>query len=126
MKNAPFVIKLMYKHGLDPLMMAIEIGKPEIAVELFKAGARKTNAVVIAAKKKGYTTFVKYVKDNFKVICDPLGYSQHTGQCWADSFQELFFFADGLKEFTQWRSRIDIMLVSKQYETDLYIIIIIL
>jgi hypothetical protein len=34
-------------------------------------------------------------------ICDKLGFSQHIGECWVDSIQELFFFTDGLKEITQ-------------------------
>jgi len=34
-------------------------------------------------------------------ICDKLGFSQHIGECWVDSIQELFFFTDELKEITQ-------------------------
>ena len=34
-------------------------------------------------------------------VCDLLGYSQHTDDCAANTIQELFFFADNIKEWTQ-------------------------
>ena len=34
-------------------------------------------------------------------ICDFIGFSQHKGECWNDTIQETFLFADGLKEVTQ-------------------------
>ena len=34
-------------------------------------------------------------------ICDPIGYSQHGGECWSDTLQQLILFSDGLKEYTQ-------------------------
>jgi len=34
-------------------------------------------------------------------ICDKLGFSQHEGECWIDTVQELFFYTDELKELTQ-------------------------
>ena len=34
-------------------------------------------------------------------ICDFIGFSQHKGECWNDTIQEIFLFADGLKEVTQ-------------------------
>ncbi len=34
-------------------------------------------------------------------ICDFIGFSQHKGECWNDTLQEIFLFADGLKEVTQ-------------------------
>lgn len=34
-------------------------------------------------------------------ICDFIGFSQHKGECWNDTIQEIFLFADGLKEITQ-------------------------
>lgn len=34
-------------------------------------------------------------------ICDSLGLRQHSGECWSDSLQELFMFADNFKEITQ-------------------------
>jgi len=34
-------------------------------------------------------------------ICDKLGFSQHLGECWIDTIQEVFFYTDGLKELTQ-------------------------
>jgi len=34
-------------------------------------------------------------------ICDYVGYSQHSGECWVDTIQQIFFFTDGLKELTQ-------------------------
>ena len=34
-------------------------------------------------------------------ICDYIGLSQHEGECWVDTIQQIFFFTDGLKELTQ-------------------------
>jgi len=34
-------------------------------------------------------------------ICDKLGFSQHIGECWIDTIQEVFFYTDGLRELTQ-------------------------
>lgn len=34
-------------------------------------------------------------------ICDSKGFSQHKGECWNDTLQEIFLFTDGLKEITQ-------------------------
>jgi hypothetical protein len=34
-------------------------------------------------------------------ICDFIGFSQHKGECWNDTLQEIFLFTDGLKEITQ-------------------------
>lgn len=34
-------------------------------------------------------------------ICDDEGYSQHKGECWNDTLQEIFFFSDGIKDHTQ-------------------------
>lgn len=34
-------------------------------------------------------------------ICDDQGFSQHKGECWNDTLQEIFFFSDGLKDITQ-------------------------
>jgi hypothetical protein len=34
-------------------------------------------------------------------ICDPIGFQNHTGECWNDVIQEIFLFCDGLKEYSQ-------------------------
>ncbi len=34
-------------------------------------------------------------------LCDSEGYYQHTGECWSDTLQQVFFNADGLKEISQ-------------------------
>lgn len=34
-------------------------------------------------------------------ICDPIGFQNHTGECWNDLIQEIFLFSDGLKEYSQ-------------------------
>lgn len=34
-------------------------------------------------------------------LCDDEGYSQHKGECWNDTLQEIFFFSDGIKDYTQ-------------------------
>ena len=39
--------------------------------------------------------------DPFLSICDYVGLSQHKGECWVDTIQQIFFFTDGLKELTQ-------------------------
>jgi hypothetical protein len=37
----------------------------------------------------------------FKAIHDKVGFEQHIGECWVDTIQEIFFFADKIKEITQ-------------------------
>ena len=37
----------------------------------------------------------------FKILCDPIGYDQHTGECWIDTIQQLFFFSDAVRDYTQ-------------------------
>lgn len=45
---------------------------------------------------------VAQMTHNFKgPICDEEGFSQHRGECWNDTLQEIFFFSDGLKDITQ-------------------------
>jgi hypothetical protein len=45
---------------------------------------------------------IALMKHNFKgAICDDEGFSQHKGECWNDTLQEIFFFSDGLKDITQ-------------------------
>ena len=34
-------------------------------------------------------------------ICDPIGFTQHSGECWNDTIQQLMLFSDDLKEYTQ-------------------------
>ncbi len=34
-------------------------------------------------------------------LCDPIGFSQHKGECWSDSILEAFLFADGFKDVVQ-------------------------
>lgn len=34
-------------------------------------------------------------------LCDDEGFSQHKGECWNDTLQEVFFFSDGIKDITQ-------------------------
>lgn len=34
-------------------------------------------------------------------VCDTIGFSQHTGECWHDTMIQMLFFADGLKDITQ-------------------------
>jgi hypothetical protein len=48
------------------------------------------------------TPLLVYNDHTFKGhICDTVGFRQHMGECWLDTITQLFFFADGLKEFTQ-------------------------
>jgi hypothetical protein len=105
------------KYGDTALMIASMIGNSTPIIQhLLKSGARTDiknkdghTAAMIAADK-GFVDIVKLLLGDstpanesypFEIICDPLGYRQHTGECWVDTFQELFFFSDGLKEITQ-------------------------
>lgn len=36
-----------------------------------------------------------------KPICDPIGFQNHSGECWNDVIQEIFLFSDGIKEYSQ-------------------------
>ena len=38
---------------------------------------------------------------DFKILCDPIGYDQHSGECWVDTIQQLFFFSDSVRNYTQ-------------------------
>jgi len=38
---------------------------------------------------------------DFKILCDPIGYDQHSGECWIDTIQQLFFFSDAVRNHTQ-------------------------
>jgi len=35
------------------------------------------------------------------IICNDIGFHQHIGECWHDSFNMIFCFSDGIKEYTQ-------------------------
>lgn len=35
-------------------------------------------------------------------LCDPLGFSQHVGECWSDSIQQMILFSDKFKDKTQY------------------------
>ena len=34
-------------------------------------------------------------------LCDPIGFSQHSGECWSDSILQSFIFADDFKDVVQ-------------------------
>jgi hypothetical protein len=44
---------------------------------------------------------VKKQWKQYGAICDREGFYQHTGECWSDSLQMLYLFADGCKEVVQ-------------------------
>lgn len=48
------------------------------------------------------TTLPPLTKSLYKgALCDPIGYSQHGGECWSDTLQQLILFSDELKDYTQ-------------------------
>jgi len=106
-------------NGDTLLIIATRNNIPELVDTLLKARADKNRrdrsgqtAAMIAAKN-GFLDILNLLEtdpslvaptrkvEDFKVICDPVGLQQHVGECWVDTFQQLFFFSDGLKEITQ-------------------------
>jgi hypothetical protein len=64
-------------------------------------------------------TLIKKIPHWTGTICDPVGFFQHTGQCWLNSMAMMFLNADGLKEFTQPKA-IDATLTVSETEYDIY------
>lgn len=56
-------------------------------------------------------------------ICDDHGFSQHKGECWNDTLQEIFLFSDGLKDITQeliYNLNTDVKILSELIATKLF------
>ena len=116
--------------GVTPLMVAAATGKPAMVSELLRLGANPTltdgngltalgHSIKVVqdgpAHKEVYSilrsllpatvptaaTAVPTTEATFKILCDPIGYDQHTGECWIDTIQQLFFFSDAVRNYTQ-------------------------
>ena len=114
--------------GTTPLIGAAMMGNPELVRILLAAGAnplqtdmegltaighvitqvhegpnyRETYEILRSILPSGVAPTEEDARDpSFKVLCDTLGYEQHGGECWIDTIQQLFFFSDKLKDFTQ-------------------------
>jgi ankyrin repeat protein len=120
-------INIYNQYGNTPLIVAASKGKPDMVTELLRQGADPTltdkhgiTALGHAIKtihdgpahKEVYSILRSLLPDSgtatapplataFKVLCDPIGYDQHSGECWVDTIQQLFFFSDSLRNQTQ-------------------------
>jgi ankyrin repeat protein len=120
-------INLYNQYGNTPLILAATKGKPAIVAELLRQGADPSltdkNGITALghsiktihdgpAYKEVYSilrsllpaeanTTIPVKEAAFKVLCDPIGYDQHSGECWVDTIQQLFFFSDAVRNYTQ-------------------------
>lgn len=62
------------------------------------------NSLVESLVESKQPNIIKFNNKEFsfnKPICDPIGFSQHTGECWHDTILQMLFFADRSKEIMQ-------------------------
>jgi len=103
------LVDLLLKAGADPTLPSIDGLNPitHIITRIHHNPAARTMydlmvAVLppVAAAGAAGAAAAESEKP-FQVLCDPIGYDQHSGECWFDTIQEIFFFSDKVKEFTQ-------------------------
>lgn len=99
--NLP-IVKILLDHGADPTMTGMN-GKNAITHSVLQIpkhpAARAIYEAMIAVATLPPATAA--ATEEFQVLCDPVGFDQHIGECWIDSIQEAFFFTDKVKDFTQ-------------------------
>jgi hypothetical protein len=97
------ILKLLVEHGADPYA-PITFIKDAVTEELHEASLAD---IIIAEGDVDMITFLLEKDDKIEhppfhtPICDSVGFSQHTGECWHDAWLEVALFADGLREKTQ-------------------------
>ena len=123
-------INIYNQYGNTPLIVAASKGKPAMVAELLRQGADPSltdkNGITALghsiktihdgpAYKEVYSILRSLLSESgsakakakeplrgpFKVLCDPVGYDQHSGECWVDTIQQLFFFSDSMRNYTQ-------------------------
>jgi len=123
-------INIYNQYGNTPLIVAASKGKPDMVTELLRQGADPTltdkNGITALghsiktihdgpAYKEVYSILRSLLSApgsatvarqppssaTFKILCDPIGYDQHSGECWVDTIQQLFFFSDSVRNYTQ-------------------------
>jgi len=101
--NLP-IVKILLEHGADPTMNGMN-GKNAITHCVLQIpkhpAARAIYEAMIAVLPPHAAAPAAAATEEFQVLCDPIGFDQHIGECWIDSIQEAFFFTDKVKDFTQ-------------------------
>jgi hypothetical protein len=98
------LVDLLLKAGADPTLPSIDGLNPitHIITRIHNDPvARAMYDLMVATLPPAAAAAAAESEKPFQVLCDPIGYDQHSGECWFDTIQEIFFFTDKVKEFTQ-------------------------